>query len=328
MIEMILISLILIFETFCFAKPELAPGEVMLNLNAPSLDPDTYKLDPDNSLPRNWRTSLSPYQASRVKKKSQPSREGLANLSISGSAEFSQNQFKKVLELLQGKKITVVDLRQEPHGFVNEMAMSWYGRFDAINEGKTRSEILADEEQRISNLGKQKTIQLQKWISVDDNREDKDAPPSWKKATLSVQIKKTNTEKDFLAQLGVGYFRIPVPDFQRPKDEEVDLFVDFVKKLPKDTWLHFHCAAGQGRTTTFMTMFDMMRNSSKVSSQDLIGRQYLLGGVDLLKTLKEDPQKRTWAIARAKFIQDFYKYCKAQGPEFKKTWSVWRKEQR
>lgn len=41
--------------------------------------------------------------------------------------------------------------------------------------------------------------------------------------------------------------------------ENIDEFIKLYKSLPKDAWLHFHCEAGKGRTTTFLAMYDMMK---------------------------------------------------------------------
>lgn len=58
---------------------------------------------------------------------------GLFNLNMSGSAQFSASQFKTFVGYL-GKfgfsphQIVVVDLREEPHAFINGDAFMWYAR--------------------------------------------------------------------------------------------------------------------------------------------------------------------------------------------------------
>lgn len=46
--------------------------------------------------------------------------------------------------------------------------------------------------------------------------------------------------------------------------------------------MHFHCRAGQGRTTSLCLMFDILRNPY-LDYETLALRQYLLGGKNLLK---------------------------------------------
>ena len=59
----------------------------------------------------------------------------------------------------------------------------------------------------------------------------------------------------------------------------VNYFMDIVKNNPENTWFHFHCKAGVGRTTTFMIMYDIIKNGNEVSLHDIIGRQLLLSGI-------------------------------------------------
>ena len=53
-------------------------------------------------------------------------------------------------------------------------------------------------------------------------------------------------------------------------------FVQLVNSELKDNWLHFHCKQGIGRTTTFMIMYDIMKNAKEVSLDDIVKRQVAL----------------------------------------------------
>ena len=77
----------------------------------------------------------------------------------------------------------------------------------------------------------------------------------------------------------ITYIRIPVTDGNLPNDNMVNYFIDFVKKQPENTWLHFHCKAGAGRTTTFMIMYDIIKNHNYVDLNDIITRQILLSNL-------------------------------------------------
>ena len=83
------------------------------------------------------------------------------------------------------------------------------------------------------------------------------------------------------------------------------MFINFVKSLPKESLrLHFHCAAGEGRSTTFLVMYDMMRNSTKVKLQDIFLRQYLLGGINFLNETSNDWRKN-YLEERKTFLGSF-----------------------
>ena len=46
--------------------------------------------------------------------------------------------------------VTVFDLRQEDHGFINGEPVSWYATNNWANVGKTQSEIVAEETARLA----------------------------------------------------------------------------------------------------------------------------------------------------------------------------------
>ncbi len=256
-------------------------------------------------LPRHFRLSTDPLRETAAK---MPSSAGLSTLNISGSAQFSEESLSAILDKIPSKKIIVVDLREESHGFLNGMAVSWYTSKDWSNVGKSLSQIEADEDIRLIDAKNQgwKFVYKKKFIP------------------LLIYVRESQTEKDLAKQRSLGYFRLPVTDHKRPTDHDVDTFIEFVKVLPEDTWLHFHCAAGIGRTTTFMVMYDMMRNHQVASAEDIIKRQALLGGIDLLAPLEEVDWRYPYKLEREQFAATFYLYCQ-ENPHFEKTWSEWVK---
>jgi hypothetical protein len=70
-------------------------------------------------------------------------------------------------------------------------------------------------------------------------------------------------------------------------------------------------------------MYDMMRNARKVSLDDILKRQWLLGGVDLRVEPPRDDWRHAGAVARKQFLEKFYQYCKANSDGFKQSWSEW-----
>src|SRR5260370_6347818 len=75
-----------------------------------------------NDVPRNFRTTNDRLDESKGET---TAITGLSNLRASGSGEFSLEGLKTVLARTQGP-VTVFDLRQETHVFVNALPVSWY----------------------------------------------------------------------------------------------------------------------------------------------------------------------------------------------------------
>lgn len=260
-------------------------------------------------LPKKFRMSTDLF--TKTEGSSAPSSIGLKELLASGSAQFSEKSLGAILKKIPSQHITIVDLRQESHGFVNGTAVSWFVERDWANKGKTLPEVLDDENRRLK--------EITEWPIATLYASRKFPVPVWVKSSFS--------EAELAATKNLGYLRIPVTDHMRPTDADVDVFINFVKSLPKDTvWLHFHCAAGEGRTTTFLAMYDMMRNATKVKLHDIFLRQHLIGGINFLSESASDWRK-SYFEDRKQFLRQFYVYCQ-QNPLFQKTWSTWSSEQK
>ncbi|MBY0526153.1 MAG: hypothetical protein K2R98_22355 [Gemmataceae bacterium] len=251
-----------------------------------------------------------------------PSRHGLDTLNASGSAEFSDESLRKILAKIPSKKVTVVDLRQESHGFVNGLSVMWWTERNTANKGKSLEQILKDEAERLAALKNADKAVIQRLV-IDDETKTFD-----KKEAITVKLKGVQSEQEVCRANELGYLRIPVTDREAPTDVEVDRFIKFVRELPEGEWLHFHCKAGHGRTTTFMAMYDMMHNAKKVSPDDVLKRQWLLGGADLATDPPKDDWRHTGAVERRKFLEKFHQYCKANDDGFKQSWSEWLKKQK
>src|SRR5438093_4285700 len=101
-----------------------------------------------NVLPRNFRTTNDPLKENKGET---PSTAGLSDLRASGSGEFTPEGLKLVLARTRGP-VTVFDLRQETHIFVNDLPVSWYASRDWANVGRRQSAIEADEASRVESL--------------------------------------------------------------------------------------------------------------------------------------------------------------------------------
>ena len=276
-----------------------------------------WRLDaePDDGGLRSWRTSLSAYrEAAEV-----PTRDGLDTLYVSASAQYSEAGMDTLVSRLQeitDLPVYVVDLRQESHGFVDGAAVSLHGSRNQLNAGMDAVAVEADETERLAAL-----------VGTDFFA----APMGYADTALmsgfSAAVERAVTEREAAAQRGLGYVRIAATDQVWPEPQAVDAFVSFYRSLPESpVWLHFHCQAGHGRTTTFMVLYDMLRNP-ELDADTAAWRQYLLGGSNLLLVPSEGDAK-DWRVAAARERLDglrlFHDYAAEQQPQgFTVSWSEW-----
>lgn len=267
-------------------------------------------MDNKYTLPRNYRSMRDLHKIPDDKKS--PSLLGLNKLKASGSAQFSEQGFLALLDNLPVNEfnVLIVDLREESHGFINGSAVTWRGENDWGNIHKSDEEIIEDEHDRLNTALNQKLVSIQN---------DKNNPFD----RTTYEVKNILTEYEFVASFGIDYYRLTLTDHIRPTDVDVDTFIEFMKSLPKDTWVHFHCAAGKGRTSTFLTMLDMLHNAKTVSLSDIFTRQALLGG----KNFQEMPDSNKWnyfyCLDRIEFLRDFYRFCSETNGNI--SWSDWNK---
>lgn len=244
---------------------------------------------------------------------------GLAELHIAGGGQFSKASLEKILRRLQTKNIFVIDLRQESHGMLNNNAISWYGPRNASNEGKTINQIDEDQSQLLMALGEQETAMVNKILKKSANGAIEKVKPT------EYMVHQTSTEEELVTGMKLRYKRIFVEDYHAPTNKEVDRFIQIAQKIPANRWIYFHCRAGIGRTSVFMTMYDMMHNAKKVSLEDILARQVALGGKDLTQFPDKKHFKYHWAVERLDFIKKFYAYAHDNRDNFKTSWSEWLK---
>ena len=116
-----------------------------------------------------------------------------------------------------------------------------------------------------------------------------------------------------------------VPDHRRPGDVDIDHFVELIKHLPKKTWLHIHCRGGSGRTTTFMAMYDMLRNANVVLFEEIIKRQAAVSPYyDLFTVNRKNVILTPYYQARLDFLRQFYRFSQDYLQGYPENWSQWK----
>jgi hypothetical protein len=267
------------------------------------------------NLPRNFRTTDDPL---KTDKGQIPSNVGLANLNASGSGEFTADGLELLLARTRGP-VTIFDLRHETHIFVNDLPLSWYATRDWANVGLSQSAIEADESARVESLKPGSKIVVRPGAAVKKRGVTPSSPQN-------VTVEHASTEREFVKPHHASYVRVTVTDHCRPLDDEVDRFVLAVRALLENAWAHFHCEAGLGRTTTFLVLYAMLRNASRVSLEDIVHRQKILSrGYDVLQPAEPGNWKAPYMADRAAFVREFYDYARANPNGRPQLWSEWLK---
>ena len=302
-----------------FSSVFLAVTLVQKNPPVRSADSPVLIWDIDLTLaqtwPRNVRTTDDPLKPSDGKT---PSTTGLIDLHASGSGEFTADNLRLLLTRTHGP-VTIFDLRQETHIFVNGLPVSWFATRDWANVGRSQTEIEEAETAWAQSLGPGSEIVVRPGKPVKKGNANS-------AVGHQVIVKEASIERDLVSSSGTSYVRVAITDHTRPLDDAVDRFIVAVRALPENGWAHFHCEAGLGRTTTFMVLYDMLRNATRVSLGDIAQRQKLLSfDYDVLRPVGLGNWKAPYVEDRIAFVRAFYDYARANPNGRPQLWSEWLK---
>jgi len=153
------------------------------------------------------------------------------------------------------RRLLIVDLRQESHAFLDGRAVSWCADKDWSNVGQPPAWITRDEQ-----------CQLEKLAAAPDAlvyAVHKDADGNLQiLGSRPLHVTRTETEEMVVERienrLAISYLRLHVTDHCAPEDDAMRTFLQTLGNVAATTWVHFHCHGGDGRTTTFLTMYDML----------------------------------------------------------------------
>ena len=247
-----------------------------------------------------------------------PDTTGLDTLNISGSAEFSEEQFRILADELRayagGRQVWIVDCRLESHALVNGISISWYGDHNWANKGMTLAEAEADEEARFGALPGTTITVYTAANNVPENPRE-------------IAVERWMTERELVESEDFHYLRLAGNDHSWPEEEAIDVFIAFVHELDRtvgldNVWLHFHCQAGKSRTGIFMAIYDMIRNPD-VSFEDIMLRQAMTGSSYFPYVDRESELAEVYAL-RARRIRQIYDYLHSdRSNDAGMTWSEW-----
>jgi hypothetical protein len=209
-----------------------------------------YDIEPtDPELFRSaWSLDAHPYPAS-----------GSRQLDARRLVEILKSE---VVKRYRPRDLLLVDLREETHGFLDRRAASWYADNDFGNVGQSPALIERDEEARLGALAGETVQVFTKADDGGDNRKQQRVlPVSYKQ----VAVGEARTERHLFDGLKIGpstvhYVRIPVTDHCGPSEAALAALRARipVSTSPADAWVHFHCHGGDGRTTSFLALYDML----------------------------------------------------------------------
>ncbi|MBN8828554.1 MAG: dual specificity protein phosphatase family protein [Sphingobacteriia bacterium] len=208
---------------------------------------------------------------------------------VSASGQFSERQLLYVKDLAskRNKQLVIIDLRGEPHGFINGLPV--------LLVAKKFGETVQIDKSKI--LGKKVKIYFR------DSKE-----------YTEVLVKEFWTEEELARKHDIEYISIKVRDLHKPHISMVKQFVDYLNDIPKNHWVHIHCRAGKGRTTTFLMIYTILNYSQDFTLEQMIAHHRIMGGVDLSvdTAMQKERIYRELALERAIFINNLFYELKKQ----------------
>lgn len=218
----------------------------------------------------------------------------LPALAVSGSGQPTLEGMRPLAARLRAvagnRRIYIIDLRQESHGYLltaagQAYAVSWHTAMNAANRGRDAAAVQQDEQQRLAAaVSTEVTASPMGRFDLASGMR----PVTFRAAAYE-------TEAQAAAAAGLIPVRIAATDMRWPEPSAIDAFLAAYDALPPDAWLHFHCQAGMGRTTTFLVLTELLRHP-ELPLSDALSHQLAAGGADL--RLRPEIMTGLWLFAQ------------------------------
>ena len=205
----------------------------------------------------------------------------------------------------------MLDLRQESHGFLEGMAVSWYARHNWGCVGLAEDERRGLESLRLRMLERGERV----WLADAKSVKAGTGAPAAERMPG-----RARTEEEALGLAAGHYVRLPVADHTRPEDWVLERFVRFVRELRGEAHLHLHCRGGKGRTSLFLALHELLWNARHLSLEAVLERQALLNDYDLRRMPARDSYKAPFAPERLELLERFYAYARANPGGWPDAW--------
>jgi hypothetical protein len=118
---------------------------------------------------------------------------------------------------------------------------------------------------------------------LDPSNQEFASPTGYSDINVNTAATEQELAKNMRLSVDVDYIRLPITDHCPPPDAAVEQFLLWcLRRFGPDDWVHLHCHGGDGRTTSFMALFDMVSwynahgSANFPSMQQFAQRQYTL----------------------------------------------------
>lgn len=248
--------------------------------------PNTYEL------PKNFRLHDSSILLNGTEKK----------ITIAVSAQFSQNQFRKVFDTFADRKIEVINMRKEPNLLIKGSAISPTDAFLDALDGITSEELAA-------YLQQQQYIQVQVGIKkiveiIDGITFKRYVPESIKPFDVYTAV----VEDQFIKDQGLKYTKIPLRNhhleelFTTPALID-DVVASLTSAFAESDFVYLHCEGGKSRSASVAVMGIMMLEGKNKSFEEL--QTYFACYERESKKIENNES----------FFRTFHRYIVESGPE-------------
>lgn len=244
------------------------------------------------------------------------------DVNFSASGIFTTKQLENAIEqkIPEGKRVFVIDLLREYHGFIdygdNAIPIAFRGKYNVVNFGVNYQDICSIEGEIFGAMNKKYEFSTGKIISWFSSLEG-----AVGEIYQTVKIKNYKgfaTEENLVNHIresnniDLFYKRLPCTDHSALPYQSLIEFSNFMQNEfnPETDWLHIHCHGGKGRSTSLSLVFDMFRRleTSKlkdVSFNELLSLHKSSGGKDL-NIGSTDDWKQQLSNERYKFLNKIY----------------------